>query len=73
MFMKNVALYVASAVFFVVSGVQFARYKMDVAILIGHEHAVPVHLSLYAAVVAGVLGLWMLLAACCCCKCKCKK
>jgi hypothetical protein len=70
MIMKNVALCVASAVFFVVSGIQFARYKMGVAILIGHEHAVPVHLSLYAAIAGGVLGLWMLIAACYCCKCK---
>jgi hypothetical protein len=63
--MKNVALFVAGAIFLVVGAVQFARFKMALPILIGHEHSVPVDISLYMAIAAGVLGLWMFIAALC--------
>ena len=63
--MKNVALFVAGAIFSVIAIAQFARFKMGLPIVIGHEHSIPVDLSLYAAIAAAVLGLWMFIAASC--------
>jgi hypothetical protein len=60
--MKNVALYIASSIFLLVSIVQLARYFLKMVVMIGTHH-IPVEVSLYAGGVAFVLALWMFIAA----------
>jgi len=61
--MKNSALYTAGILFWVVAAVQFLRYKLGIAVLVGTKLQIPADLSLYAAVIMLVLGLWMFIAA----------
>lgn len=61
--MKNTALYTSGILFWVVATAQFLRYKLGIAILVGSKLQIPTELSLYAAVIMFVLGLWMFIAA----------
>ncbi len=61
--MKNVALYLSGLIFLVMSIAQFLRYKLDITVIIGNNHHIPVELSLVASVVALILALWMFIAA----------
>ena len=61
--MKNAALYTSGILFCVIAGAQFLRYKLGVAIMVGSKLQIPTELSLYAAVIMLVFGLWMFIAA----------
>ncbi len=61
--MKNAALYTSGILFWVIAIAQFLRYKLGIAILLGSKLQIPTELSLYAAVIMFVLGLWMFIAA----------
>jgi hypothetical protein len=61
--MKNAALYTSGILFCVIAGAQFLRYKLGIAVMVGTKLQIPADLSLYAAVILLVLGLWMFIAA----------
>ncbi len=61
--MKNAALYTSGLLFWVIATAQFLRYKLGIAVLLGTKLQIPVELSLYAAVILFILGLWMFIAA----------
>ena len=61
--MKNAALYTTGIIYWAIATIQFLRFKLGIAILVGSKLQVPTELSLYAAIVLFVLGLWMFVAA----------
>ncbi len=60
--MKNAALYTAGILFWVLAVIQFLRYKLGIAVMVGTKLQIPTDISLYAAIVLAGLGLWMFVA-----------
>ena len=66
--MEKIALKVGGIVFVLVGLAHVVRVVKDVPVMIGDTN-VPMKASIICAVIALLLGLWMLKIACgCCCK-----
>lgn len=60
--MKNNALIVAGIIFSLVCILQLIRYFKAWEIVLA-QHIIPIQWSLYAGIIAGLLAIWMFIAA----------
>ena len=60
--MQKAALYTSGAIFAAVAVAHLVRLVAGIEIIVG-DKVVPVHLSIFGAIIAGLLAIWMLVAA----------